>query len=75
MNELTFRDLVKKGESDTVEFKTSFDKKAIETLVAFANTKGGTIVIGVQNSGKPGGVQLGIKSYNPDNLPNGLTVD
>ena len=59
MNEQTFRDFVEKGESDTVEFKTSFDKEAIETLAAFANTKGGTIVIGVQNSGKLGGVQLG----------------
>ena len=58
MNEQTFRDLVKKGESDTVEFKISFDKEAIETLAAFANTKGDTIVIGVQNSGKLCGVQL-----------------
>ncbi len=41
MNEQTFRDLVKKGESDTVEFKISFDKEAIETLAAFANTKDG----------------------------------
>jgi len=59
MNSKTFRDLVKKGECETVEFKISFDREAIETLAAFANTKGGTIVIGLQNSGKPGGVQLG----------------
>lgn len=59
MDEQTFRGLVEKGESDTVEFKLSFDKEAIETLVAFANTKGGTIVIGVQNSGQIYGVQLG----------------
>lgn len=75
MNEQTFRDLVEMGESDTVEFKTSFDKEAIETLVAFANTKGGTTTIGVQNGGKPGGVQLGSKFYNPGNLPHGLTVN
>jgi ATP-dependent DNA helicase RecG len=59
MNEQTLINLVKKGESDTIEFKTSFDKEAIETLAAFANTKGGTIVIGVQNSGQLFGVQLG----------------
>ncbi len=54
-----FLDLVKKGESDTIEFKISFDKEAIETLTAFANTKGGTIIIGVQNNGKLCGTQLG----------------
>lgn len=59
MNEQTLKDLIKKGESDTVEFKLSFDKEAIETLAAFANTKGGTTVIGVQNSGQIYGVQLG----------------
>ncbi len=59
MNAQIFLDLVKKGESDTVEFKISFDKEAIETLTAFANTKGGTIVIGVQNNGKLCGTQLG----------------
>jgi ATP-dependent DNA helicase RecG len=32
-------------ESQTVEFKTSFNEDVIETLVAFANTKGGTVYI------------------------------
>jgi len=32
-------------ESITVEFKASFNEDAIETLVAFANTKGGTVYI------------------------------
>ena len=32
-----------KKESQTVEFKTSFDKEVIETLVAFSNAKGGTV--------------------------------
>jgi len=59
MNSKTFRDLVKKGECETVEFKISFDKEAIETLAAFANTKGGTVLIGVQNSGELCDVQLG----------------
>ena len=33
------------GESQTLEFKTSFDKASIESLVAFANTQGGTVLV------------------------------
>ena len=47
------------GESETVEFKTSFDKDAIETLTAFANTKGGRVFIGVSDEGKIKGINLG----------------
>jgi len=39
-------------ESQTVEFKPSFDKEVIETLVAFSNAKGGTVYIGVSDRGK-----------------------
>jgi len=35
------------GESETLEFKTSFDREAIETVSAFANTHGGTLLIGI----------------------------
>ncbi len=30
---------INKGESDTVEFKSGFNKEAIEAIVAFSNTK------------------------------------
>lgn len=33
------------GESQTLEFKASFDKASIESLVAFANTQGGTVLV------------------------------
>jgi len=33
------------GESQTLEFKTSFDKASIESLVAFANAQGGTVLV------------------------------
>ncbi|MGB9499499.1 MAG: helix-turn-helix domain-containing protein [Dissulfuribacterales bacterium] len=39
--------LTKNGESDHFEFKASFGREAIETLSAFANTKGGAVLIGV----------------------------
>jgi len=35
------------GESQTTEFKLSFQKEVIVSVVAFANAKGGKIFIGV----------------------------
>jgi len=40
---------ISKGENEFLEFKTSFNKEVIETLVAFANAKGGDVIIGVKN--------------------------
>ena len=59
MNKNELIEIIKKGESETVEFKENFDKEAIETAAAFANTKGGSIFIGVSDSGKIRGVMLG----------------
>jgi ATP-dependent DNA helicase RecG len=59
MNEETILNFIKKGESETVEFKSTLDQAAIETIAAFANTKGGYVFIGVADSGKIVGVQLG----------------
>jgi len=47
------------SESITVEFKISFNEDVIETLVAFSNTKGGTVYIGVAYNGKIKGLQIG----------------
>ena len=49
-------------ESDTVEFKSTFNGTVIETLVAFANTKGGTVYVGVNDAGKIVGVTLSKES-------------
>jgi len=49
-------------ESQTVEFKPSFDKEVIETLVAFSNAKGGTVYIGVSDKGKIQGITIGRES-------------
>jgi len=59
MNKQFILNLIKKGESATIEFKTSFDQAAIETIAAFANTKGGHVIVGVTDAGKINGVQLG----------------
>lgn len=52
------------GESQTQEFKTSFDKACIASLVAFANTKGGTVWVGVTDKGAVQGVTLGKETLN-----------
>lgn len=52
------------GESQTLEFKTSFDKAAIESLVAFANAKGGSVLVGVKDNGDVQGVTLGKETLN-----------
>jgi predicted HTH transcriptional regulator len=54
----TLADLLSRPEGRTLEFKrqeVSLDK-ALRTLVAFANTAGGTLVLGVDDDGTPRGV-------------------
>jgi ATP-dependent DNA helicase RecG len=49
--------LIRKGESQTLEFKQSFGREALETLCAFANTDGGAVLIGVNDAGLVIGTQ------------------
>jgi len=51
--------LLETGENGEIEFKISFDREAIETLSAFANTRGGSILIGVDDNGAVRGIDLG----------------
>lgn len=44
--------LLKEGEGLTVEFKESFSSKLDKDMVAFANTHGGCIFLGVNDGGK-----------------------
>ena len=46
-------------ESRKIEFKSSFGKEVIITLVAFANTRGGKVILGLDNKGKVKGIELG----------------
>jgi len=50
--------LISQGENETIEFKASFTKAVIETLVAFSNTRGGQVFIGVDNEGNIKGVSI-----------------
>lgn len=58
MNEQLILDLVEKGESGTTEFKRNFDKDALEAITAFANTKGGILLVGVEDDGHISGTSV-----------------
>ena len=59
MTEAELRKLTRGGESLEVEFKESFDREAVETAGAFANTRGGTIYVGVSRKGESLGIEVG----------------
>ena len=59
MNSQALLDIIAKGENNHVEFKSSFNDEVIVSLVAFANSKGGHVLVGVSDNGKVKGVQLG----------------
>ncbi len=50
--------LIEQGDSQIVEFKTLFQKEVIESVVAFANAKGGKNCIGVSDNRDILGVTL-----------------
>ncbi|MEA3515283.1 MAG: helix-turn-helix domain-containing protein [Nanoarchaeota archaeon] len=56
--------LIENGESETVEFKESLSLKNEigETVSAFSNTNKGTIIIGISDSGRIIGVEVGKKT-------------
>lgn len=57
--EIDLSHLDEHSESETLELKESFDSKAVETIGAFANSNGGTILVGVRDDGHVVGIKLG----------------
>jgi len=55
-------ELIRQAESQRLEFKESFGKEALETVAAFCNASGGTLVIGVDKRGKVKGVSVSEES-------------
>ena len=62
MKEKALLKLISAGENQTVEFKTNFNDSVIESLVAFSNTSGGKVLMGVADNGKVTGINLGKES-------------
>lgn len=65
MDSQTLLSLIAGGENQTVEFKNNFGMEAIEALVAFANTSGGAVCVGVSDKGAIIGVTI-----SPESLQN-----
>jgi ATP-dependent DNA helicase RecG len=59
--ELEVKKLIKKGESQTLEFKSSLSDvdKILHDLCGFANTDGGILLVGVKDSGRILGADIG----------------
>jgi hypothetical protein len=68
-------DVINKGENENVEFKVVLDakhkKEFLETVVAFANTRGGTIFVGVSDSCKIIGFEENVKAKIEDMIDGG----
>ena len=50
--------LIREGEGLTIEFKERYSSRIDQDIVAFANTRGGTILLGVSDDGKIAGEKL-----------------
>ena len=56
------RRLIEEGEGQNLEFKSSFNSGVIETLVAFANSGGGNVVIGLDDKRAATGLTMNAES-------------
>ncbi|MDE0635258.1 MAG: helix-turn-helix domain-containing protein [Candidatus Poribacteria bacterium] len=59
METAELKQLIVQGENSATEFKERCDQEAIETAAAFANTRGGAILIGVSDNREITGITIG----------------
>jgi ATP-dependent DNA helicase RecG len=62
MSQKMLNELLQQGESEVLEFKTSFGREVMVTLMAFANAKGGRLLLGVNNKHEVVGVSVSQES-------------
>ncbi len=67
-DEIYLKSLIAKGENQMLDFKFAINdsRKIARSLVAFANTDGGTLLIGVKDNGIVAGIQSGEELYMVD---------
>lgn len=56
------KNIIAQGEGTFVEFKRSYNRQVIESIVAFANKKGGIVLIGITDSGEITEIELNEES-------------
>jgi ATP-dependent DNA helicase RecG len=61
MNEGDLLKLIGHGETETLEFKESLNEAFYKTISAFGNTKGGILLLGVNNKGNIVGIESSTK--------------
>lgn len=54
--------VLQEGENECIEFKTSFSKAVIESIVAFSNSKGGKIFLGISEKKEIAGININDES-------------
>jgi ATP-dependent DNA helicase RecG len=57
MNEKELKKLLGSGETECIEFKETSSESIYKTISAFANTSGGTIILGIDDKGNVKGVE------------------
>jgi len=58
MIENKIQNIIKHGETESIEFKKNFDNSVIISLNAFANTKGGKVLIGINDDRSVSGIEI-----------------
>ena len=64
---MDIKELIERGETQSLEFKESLMLKDEigETVSAFSNSDGGTVIVGVSNRGGVLGVDIGKNTLEP----------
>jgi ATP-dependent DNA helicase RecG len=58
LNKSKLKSLISKGETGVLEFKRNFGQEVIVSISAFANTRGGSVLVGVDDDGGITGVNI-----------------